>query len=339
MMTASKCTFCRAALTAAVMVTVIAVAMVAITAVTLAAGVVEPTFPAGSRVGLVPPDGMTPSKTFAGFEDRDKKAAILLSTLPGAAYGDMEKSLADDLLEKQGITVERREPMQIGAGKGILVVGTQTNAEKISIRKWMMIATVGGLTAVVIVQVPEHDSTYSDATVRAALATLTLRASVPDSEKLSLLPFTIGDLAGFHIKDVIPGRALMLVDTPEYPHMIVSKGLPEYDLDARFFVAAMPGGPSGDDDRGNFARFAFNTIGGIKDIHLTMSEPVRIDNQEAFETVAQAKDADAGNNVMVVQWLRFESGGFLQMVGIARTSVWPAELPRLRAIRDSTAFR
>ena len=37
--------------------------------------------------------------------------------------------------------------------------------------------------------------------------------SVPDAERLSLLPFKVGDLAGFHIEDVLPGRALMLADT------------------------------------------------------------------------------------------------------------------------------
>ena len=35
---------------------------------------------------------------------------------------------------------------------------------------------------------------------------------VPEAEKLSLLPFSVDDLAGFHVAEVLPGRALMLVD-------------------------------------------------------------------------------------------------------------------------------
>ncbi len=77
-----------------------------------------------------------------------------------------------------------------------------------------MVAAAGNVTALVTVQVPEQDEAYTDKAVRDALATLALRASVPDAERLSLLPFTVGDLAGFHIDDVLPGRALMLVDAP-----------------------------------------------------------------------------------------------------------------------------
>ena len=38
---------------------------------------------------------------------------------------------------------------------------------------------------------------------------------------------------------------------------------------------------------------------------------------------------------MVVQWLRFGTGGFMQMIGIAHADLWPAVLTRLRPVRDS----
>jgi hypothetical protein len=38
---------------------------------------------------------------------------------------------------------------------------------------------------------------------------------------------------------------------------------------------------------------------------------------------------------MVVQWLRFGSGGYLQMVGIAHADAWTSVLARLRTVRDS----
>ena len=48
--------------------------------------------PPGSRIGLVPPPGMTISKSFSGFEDRDNRVALLIVALPAAAYPDIEKS-------------------------------------------------------------------------------------------------------------------------------------------------------------------------------------------------------------------------------------------------------
>jgi hypothetical protein len=51
--------------------------------------------------------------------------------------------------------------------------------------------------------------------------------------------------------------------------------------------------------------------------------------------MADAKDARSGVDVRVVQWLRFGGGGYLQMVGIARTAGWTTALARLRTVRDS----
>jgi hypothetical protein len=100
-------------------------------------------------------------------------------------------------------------------------------------------------------------------------------------------------------------------------------------------VAAMSGGPGEPGQWANFARTAFDSIGGIKDIHVQMSEPLRIGGQPGFQTLAKAKDGTTGADIMVVQWLRFGTGAFMQMVGIARSEAWSDEFPRLRAVRDS----
>jgi hypothetical protein len=308
------------------------VGMLAIAAVVLAAAVhatpvraADPTFPPASRLGLVPPPGMAVSKNFQGFEDVDKSAAILLAVQPAAAYTEIEKSLSPDNLKKEGITIEKRETMQLGFGNGILVSGKQA-ADKTRLRKWLLVAPANDVVALVNAQVPEQESAYPDAVMRAALATLAVRTAVPDQEKLSLLPFTVGDLAGFQIESVLPGRAVMLIDTPS--------GTPS-PPDARLFVAAFPGGPSETDDRADFARLAFQQIVGIKDVQITMAEPLRLGGQAGFQTMAQAKDAGTSADIMVVQWLRFGAGGFMQMIGIGHADTWTATLARMRTVRDS----
>jgi len=295
----------------------------------------EPVFPTGSRVGLVPPPGMIASKTFPGFIDNDNKAAILITALPGGAYAEMEKTLAPDALKKQGITADKREMLQVAIGSAILITGTQIAPDKTTYRKWLLLGAAHDMTVVISVQVPEQSKAYSDAVVRAALNTLALRDKVPDAEMLTMLPFRVGDLAGFRVANVIPGRALLLIDRPDYPHMVVTQDLPEYIYDARCTIVAAAGGPSDKDGRANLARVAFASIGGIKDVQITMAEPVRLEHQDGFETVAHAKDANTGADLMVVQWLRFAGGSFLQIVGISRAAVWQDELSRLRAMRAS----
>jgi hypothetical protein len=306
------------------------VSMFAVMVLAMPARAADVVFPAGSRIGLVPPPGMVPSRTFQGFEDIQNKAAMLITSLPAAAYNDLEKSAVPDDLKKQGIDSDQRETMQLSTGNAFLIRGKQVvgNAQ---FRKWLLVASATDLTVLVSVQVPEQDSTYPDKVVRDSLATLAVRATVSDAERLSVLPFTVGDMAGFHIDDVLPGRALMLVDTSTDHGTETTAD----NLKARLFIAAMQGGPSESDDRGNFARVNFDQVVGIKDVQIQMSEPLRIGNQPGYQTVAKAKDARSDADLMVAEWLRFGTGGFLEMIGIARAELWPDTFTRLRAVRDS----
>jgi hypothetical protein len=291
-------------------------------------------FPAGSRVGLVPPSGMVSSQTFQGFGDPQKNAAILITTLPADAYGPLERTGVPDLLRKQGFTVDKREPITLANGRGFLITGTEV-ADKTRYRKWLLVAVLDDVTALVSIQVPEQEQAYSEKVLRAALATLTVRASVPDAERLSLLPFTVGEFAGFRISDVLPGRAIMLIDPGSDTGGGDGKDASTSTLKARLMVAAMADGPTEPGDYGSFARLSFDSIVGIKDVRLQMSEPLRMGSQSGYQTLAQAKEANTGIDLMVVQWLRFGGGGFLQMIGMSRADAWSEEFPRLRAIRDS----
>jgi len=294
----------------------------------------DPIFPPGSRIGLVPPVGMVTADAFFGFMDVNKDAAILIAALPAAAYSQIEKTMDTEALRKQGITLDKREPMQLNVGKGFLFTGRQV-VDKARYRKWLLVAAASDLTALVTVQVPEQENAYPDRVVRAALATLAVRPSVPQAEELSLLPFDIGDLAGFQIDSVLRGRALVLSDAQSGEPKDSAKEPPEAGRNARLLIAAMPGGPAEPDERASFARLSFNEIAGIRDVHITMAEPLRIGGQPGYQSMAEAKDARSGNDVMVVQWLRFGSGGFLQMTGIAPADHWTSVLARLRTIRNS----
>ena len=299
----------------------------------------DPVFPPGSRVGLVPPPGMVTSNAFDGFADPEKNAAVLITVLPAAAYSQFEKSLDADVLKKQGVNVEKREPIKLDGGKGFLLSGRQVS-DKTRYRKWLLVALVDDLTALVTVQVPEQEALYSDRVVREALVTLSVRAKVPEAEELGLLPFAVADLAGFHVDGVLRGRVLMLSDSrKESPEDAAKGALAVTGSQARLLIAAMPSPPIDPNDHANFARLAFNEIGGIRDVHLTMSEPLRIGGQSGYQTMAEAKDAATGADIRVVQWLRFGGAGFMQMIGVGPADTWTSVLARLRAVRDSVELK
>ena len=73
-----------------------------------AAPAADAIFPTGSRVGLVPPPGMTPSRNFVGFEDAQEQAAILLAAFPAEAFSALDKSMVPESLASRASTNANR---------------------------------------------------------------------------------------------------------------------------------------------------------------------------------------------------------------------------------------
>ena len=80
----------------------------------------------------------------------------------------------------------------------------------------VMIANVAGITSIVSMQMIEAThATITDAMVRDTFKSLAIRKHVPESERLAVLPYKIGDLAKFRI--VRSGRegVAILTDGPK----------------------------------------------------------------------------------------------------------------------------
>jgi hypothetical protein len=289
-------------------------------------GAADVVYPPGSRLGLVPPTGMATSHNFFGFEDADTGAAIILASLPAEAFSELDTGMTADALKRQGMTLERREPIALATGKAFLVVGRQ-DVDKTRLRKWIVVGSSPALTALVTFQIPETaKATYPDAAIRSTLATVAIRATVPVEEQLSLLPFKLGDVAGFQVGGVIPGRGVALSDAP---------GATPGQVQSHIFVAVAPGGPAQAGDREAFARDMFAAVPNVRDVRLTSSEPMRIVGQPGHQILAEGRDPSGATKLTVVQWLRFGGGGYLQLVGVAPSDSWLEAYPRFRAIRDS----
>ena len=288
-------------------------------------------YPAGSRVGLTPPPGMTISQSFAGFEDRDKRVALVVVALPAAAYPEIDKSTTPESLQKQGVTLEAREDITHPLGKAFLILGNQ-QIEGQRIRKWILLVSAGELTALITAQVPESaQSAYPDAAIRAALVTAAVRPTVPVEEQLGLLPFRVSELAGFKVGGVIAGRAVMLTDGKSDPS---AKG-----IDTHILVAIAVGAPAQAADRGRFALEMFEGVPNLKDVRINSSESLRIGGAQGHQIMARGRDGATGDEVTIVQWLRFGGSAYLHLVGVARSEGWTQAYARFRQVRDGIELR
>jgi hypothetical protein len=279
-------------------------------------------YPPGSRIGLIPPPGLTASTSFAGFEDRDKNIALLLSALPLEAYAEFEKSNSTEGLKKLGATLTKRESLTLATGKALLVIGRQ---EKQSL--WMLVAATPDLTATATLRIPDSaKDAYPDRIIRAAFASLAVRREVPIEEQLGLLPFKLGEMAGFKIGGVLPGRGVLLTD--------VATEAATNAIEPHMIVALLAGAPAEAGDRDDIARQIFRGIPNLKDVRITGSEQLRIGGQQVHEIMALAKDPATGADLSLVQWLRFGAGAYLHLVGMAPTPAWPQAYARFRSVRD-----
>jgi hypothetical protein len=190
-----------------------------------------------------------------------------------------------------------------------------------------MILSGGTFSGYVAVQVPENATKiFSDDVVRKMLASAATRKNVPVEEQLALMPFNVTDLGNFKtVRTLAPSAALVLADGDE------TAGFEQ----APFMVIGIVGTtPPEADDRARFAQQAATTIPGVREARITMSEPIRIDGQPAYETRIDATSGKDNTAVTVVQWLRFGGPNMLRVIGSAPRDQWSAAFPRFRAVRD-----
>jgi hypothetical protein len=287
----------------------------------------EPVFPPGSRVGLVPPAGMTASTTLQGFEDRARGAVMAVTELSAQSYARIEQDLGDERMRSGGMEPIARETIETASGPALLVNARQTE-NGIAMRKWALLALVPNeITVAIVATFPEAArEAYPDAALRAAFASLTIKAKLSTAELLAVLPYRLTELGGFRLVRASPDGTAVLTLGPKDTSLPVEQ--------AYFMVATRGGEPPMANDRDRFAQRTFMTFVNRADLNIVASEPVRIAGAAGHEIIAESRDNHSGDPLMSVQWLIFGSNGFVQMFGVARKDQWSDALARMRTLRD-----
>jgi hypothetical protein len=281
----------------------------------------DPVFPKGLRIGLTPLGELRPSVRFRGFEDVARGVQITMLELPPPAATEIEFSIFAK--QQAGLTDVKRESFAFDSGLGILLTG-RGEENGVKVRKWFLTATAIGESPAILVKAEVPDAAndvYSEAVIREVLASVTLRPA-PVDEQLATLPFKIKDLGGFRIVKVVPNEGAILIEGPDddlakHPYVIITLGR---------------GAPQTPDDRARFARELMATA-PLRDLVVTLAEPMRIDGRPGYEVRATATGFD-GKQLALVQWLRFGGGGFLRIIGAVHKENWDQFFPRFRAVRD-----
>jgi hypothetical protein len=279
-------------------------------------------FPQGLRIGMTPLVGLSPAKTFTGFETSDESVKVVVAELPASVYGEVMNALKSNPAVASGA---KPESLETAAGTAYYTVETAKTGGS-TIRRYSMILPGGTFSGYVAMQVPENASKiYSDEAVRQMFASATVRKEVPASEFLDMMPFKTSELADFTtVRALTPGPSLLLADGDE------AAGFEA----APFMVIGLVGAPASTEDRGRFAEQAATSIPGVHNGRVTMSEPVRIEGMAGYETRLEATSGRNNTPVTLVQWMRFSGSNTLRIIGSAPREQWEKAFPRFRAVRD-----
>jgi hypothetical protein len=288
----------------------------------------ETVFPPGLQVGLTPAGDLRPSTAIAGFDDPDRKVSVGIVQAPASAYGEFERALSGK--PPPGTTGVARESFAFEAGNGLLVTAHGTEHD-VAFHRWILLANAKAgdkaFVAVINVTVPDTAlAVYSDDAVRRMLKSVAFRPP-PIAEQLALIPFRLGELAGFRVVQVMSSGVVVLTGGPkddlsEQPYIIVSIARGE---------AAKA------EDRARFARDLLASV-PLRDMTLKSAEDMRIGGRPGFEIRAEAKTPE-GAPVSLVQWVRFSGGAFIRIVGVTSPDKWDAMFDRFRSVRDGIALR
>jgi hypothetical protein len=299
----------------------------AISALLISASLADPVFPPGSRIGLEPPPGMVASGS--GFADRARGANLVVTELSVQSYARVLQDFAPERM--QGMELIGREMIALPGGDGLLVVARHIE-DGVVLRKWALLTRTEDMTAIVVATLPEAArEAYPDAVLRAALGSVTVRTKLPPDEMLAVLPYRLGDLGGFRLLRASPDGTAVLTFGPNDTTLPAEQPY--------FMVAPRAVEPPPAAERERFAQRVLMSFVNRPDLRIVGSEPVRIDGAPGHEIIVEGRDPQTGDELMTVQWLRFGTGGVVQMFGVARKDNWAETLRRMRALRDGFARR
>jgi hypothetical protein len=285
----------------------------------------EPIFPPGSRIGLIPPPGLTVGTSFQGFQDRAHRVTLLIQEVSAQTYVKLAEEFTPEAVRRMGMEEVSRETLRLASGDALLVA-IRSGENDDALRKWALLTRTADVTVAVIGIMPEAArATYTDAVMHDVFASLVIRAKLTPDEMLAVLPYRLNDLSGFRLLRAGPdGTAVMTLGPMDTSLPALQ---PYFMITPRSAEAPEPA------ERERFAQRLLASFLSRPTARIINSESLRIGGAAGHQIVALTTDEKTGDELAMVQWLRF-GPGVVQMFGVARRDQWEDAFSRMRAVRD-----
>ena len=279
----------------------------------------------GTHVSLAPPAGFALSKRFAGVEDEQRLASIVVREIETAA-AELSEGLTEAQLSPRGLALKESEAATFGSRAGQLVRVEQTIKGKVY-EKWMAVVGDDARSILLVATFP----TLFSAQLRDELRSAVLSAAwQPD---LDLGPF---DGLSFRLD---AGSSLEIVHRSRNGVALTTTGgqFPVADGEPLLLVADSYG-PMALEDLMAFSRERLSQLGRVTGVGADQGRELTVGGRDAFELIADAKSAGSGTAVRVYQVVVPSPGGYTVVQGQAPVDAADELIAAFRGVTDSLEF-
>jgi hypothetical protein len=276
----------------------------------------------GTSVALVPPPGFVPSSSFAGFERADLQSSVMVTEIPGPV-ADVSRGLTAAGLATRGMTLISSTE-QLVDGRRTLVLKVSQVAGGITHHKWMIVWGDTKTTVMSVGTFPkEHEPTIG-AAMKESLLTARWVAAAP-ADHFEGLSFRVSPTASLKIAGRV-NNTLLLTESgqigPQSP-------------DGAIFAVGTSLAPV---DLSDLKAFAIKRVGQtekLRNVRVSQQSAITIDDQPAYEVVAEGTDVATGRAVTVYQVVLPDARGYVLMQGLVASTRASTLVPEFRKAAET----
>ena len=280
----------------------------------------EPVTIPGSRLALIPPEGFSLAKEFAGLQG--DKASVLVVELPANTYDELAAAISSGAMAKQGVEITSGEDLTGLPFRARIYRGRQA-AQGMEVDKWLMLADGGSTLTLINVSAVKGAAPVTDAQVREMFRSVRLSAA-PAGDPVAALPFSVTPAARFSHKQTIGGLGLVLTSAPPSPENAGRPGL----IITKAFEQAVPKA------QWPQAVEAFRkSVQAIKIDNADEPKPTKVGDLEGLEFTATGSSSGEPRKILVVMLFGPASG--YALIALASPELFDAALGDFRATMGS----
>lgn len=286
----------------------------------------------GTSVNLEPIKGFVPSSRFAGLENPELQASVVIVEMPAIAHPEVAKLFADldtakTNFAKQNVAIVALDTLKGRAGDVVpLASGTQTMGTA-RFDKWIALLK-GDRTVLLTVQAPTTTKLRAQ-DVRAMVTSVSLGAEPTLEQKLDALPFRIRASEPFRVVDTFGGLGVLMtagalnVDPKSEQPMLIA--------------TYQTSGQIAQDQLGEAAEKLLKTTRHFESATVTRRDQVRFAGADGV-LISGTHDID-GVRKRFVQYMAIgPQARFLRLIATADAGRFDTLEPAIRTIVDSVAF-